>query len=96
MNVCGLSSPTIRGPRDSVSGGTLTETARPGQTAQEASAWVVSGQEVLVRKTRLRSHHPPEEFGKGQRETPRSFHLPESSSLASILAERCARHQEGL
>ena len=41
------------------------------------------------------SHHQSEELRKGQEGTPRVCHLPESSLLASILAERRVRHQEG-
>ena len=37
-----------------------------------------------------------EELGKAQRRHWVSIHFPESLSLASILAERCARHQERL
>ena len=44
----------------------------------------------------LISHHQPEEFRKDQKETPHVDHLPESSSLASILAEQSMHHQEGL
>ena len=52
-------------------------------------------------RTELIRHPPPEECGKGQKETPRGRHLPESSSLASILGEqgRAARkdsESEGL
>ena len=32
--------------------------------------WVILGQEVLVRNTELTCHHQPEEFRKGQKETP--------------------------
>ena len=49
--------------------------------------WVILWQEVLVRSMELISHHQPEEFGQGQKET--------AILLASILAEPCVRHQEG-
>ncbi|XP_070228485.1 mitochondria-eating protein isoform X2 [Bos mutus] len=52
--------------------------------------------EVLVRNMELISHHQMEEFGKGQRRHHMSDHLPESSSLASILAEQGLHHQERL
>ena len=45
-----------------------------------------------MRNTELISRHQLEELGKGH--VP--GHLPESFSLASILAERSVRHQEGL
>ena len=44
---------------------------------------------------KLITHHQPEEFGEGQKETHVSDHLPESFTLASMLAEPCARHHEG-
>ena len=44
----------------------------------------------------LISHHQPEEFRKVERKHHLSIHFPESLLLASILAERCVRHQERL
>ena len=41
------------------------------------------------------SHQQPEEFRKGQKETPH-VHLPKSFSLASILAKQGVHRQEGL
>ena len=38
---------------------------------------------------------PTEEFRKDQKETPHVLPNPESSSLESILAEKCMLHQEG-
>ena len=58
--------------------------------------WVILWQAVPAKNTELISHHQPEEFGKSQKETHASLHLPESFSLASILAEQCLSHQEGL
>ena len=75
---------------------TLMETAHAGQAPKQLFAWVVLQQEVLVRNRELISLHQPEEFGKGQKETHLSNHLPESFSLASILAEQGLHHQEGL
>ena len=44
----------------------------------------------------LISLHQPDEFGKGQNETPHVRPHPESFSLASILAEQGMHHQEEL
>ena len=46
---------------DAVRGSTLTEAAHPVQAPQ---------QEALVKNMKLISHHQPEEFRKGQKETP--------------------------
>ena len=44
----------------------------------------------------LISHHQLEELGKVKRRYHMSDHLPESFSLASVLAERGVHRQEGL
>ena len=49
---------------DFVRGSTMTETAHPGQAHSNHL------HEVLVRNTELISHHQPEDFKKGQKETP--------------------------
>ena len=49
-----------------------------------------------MRNTELISHHQPEEFGKGKKETPHVQPPLRILLVASILAEQCVCHQEGL
>ena len=75
-------------------GETLRETAHPGQAPQQPFAWVVLWQVVLVKKMKLTSHHQPEEFGKGQKETPlvlpisQNPHRRNASWLSNVRATR--------
>ena len=79
-----------------VRGNTVTETAHTGQAGTMVTICVSYAYwEVPVRNTKLLSHHQWEKLGKGQKETRVSYHLPESFSLASILAEQSLGHQEG-
>ena len=45
---------------------------------------------------RINKLHQPEEFGKGQKETPHFRPPPRILSLASILAGKGMHHQEGV
>ena len=77
-------------------GNALTATALPCQAPQQPSAGAILWQEAPGRNPKLTSNHQPKEFGKVQRRHQVSYRLPESSSLASTLAEQGLRHQEGL
>ena len=48
----------------------MTQTAHPDQALSQPFVWVILWQEVLVRNTKLISHHQPEKSGKGLKETP--------------------------
>ena len=82
---------TYRGP--------ATETTRAGQT-QWLSAHICYLTTGGPGKERTTSYHQPEEFGKRSKRVRRHqsiypTNLPGSSSLESILAERCVSRQEG-
>ena len=57
---------------------------------------VVLPQEVLVRNMELISLHQPKSLVKVKMRHHMSNHVPESFSLASILAEQGVHHQEGV
>ena len=59
--------------------------------------WIILWQKVQVRNTKLTSYHQPEEFRKGQKETPHVLLISQylSSLVEFILAEQSVRHQKG-
>ena len=59
--------------------------------------WIILWQEVQVRNTELTSYHQPEEFRKGQKETPHVLLISQYlySLVAFILAEQSVPHQKG-
>ena len=79
-----------------VKGSTVIETAHSGQVTTVTVCMSCFRTGSPGKKDGTKATTPWKSSGRVKGRRCGSFHLPESSLLASILAERCARHQEGL